>query len=535
MIGLGLVGFGLFEADFDVGALTDFSIIEVPIDPTTGAILGTIKLGAPDVKPFERSGTILTPTGLGTCWQDVDPNIAFDYQIQFGRQLSGDRNISPIWHGYNQNCAYAYMEWDLVDIPNSFVATSVRFQLKLTDVFSDRSQNGQCGIMHIEQSFNQIGERNIAQRQIDSQFGRPASTNPIIADPMDFWVAGQNVNFGTTQGGQWCQTVGIKTFNWGKQTPDSGGRPAPVPFDIQHGVDAFNRALTDGQDKFTVLIVPLGGRGTGTTWALDYEWWKTNGSFLIEGTSDPIRCDIGFNQVNFRCVPIVCDLGDKLNQSTNECETITCEAGETLQFTEATVCPDVIGIQCTPLDATAVCTPIECNVGERLVGSTCEQIICEEGTKLVGSSCDPLFCGEGFEITGNQCTVIPCPIGEELVGGSCQQISCPTNTKLIGNDCIEITCGAGQILIDNQCENTSTLPTNATDPIVCNTGFEAVGNICLPIELDCPAGTEAFENVCVQRIPDLLTISGIEPSLFLITGLVIVGMSGVGIVARRRG
>jgi len=523
-IGIGLMGIAFLQPEFIFGQTIDFDrfggvdtssgikldILEVPIDPTSGAVLGVIKLGAPDVVPFERSGSILTPSGTGRCVEDVDPASAFDYQVRFGRQLSGDRNVSPIWHGYNGNCAYAYMEFDLVDIPNSFVATSVRFQLKLTQVWSDSSRGGGCGIMHIEQSFDQIGERSIAQRVVDSEFGRPASTNPIVADPLDFWVAGQNVNFGNIQSGKWCQTVGVKTFNWGKQTPDTAGIPAAVGLDLQVGVDAFNRALTDGQDKFTVLIFWIAGdqSGSDTTWALDYDWWKTNGSFLIEGTSDPIRCGPGFNQVDFRCIPIICPDGEKVDVDTNDCTAIICGADETLQGN--------------------LCVPLICQPGEEIVAGQCLTIVCESGTQLIGSTCDPLLCQEGFEISGNECTLKQCSTGMELIGDNCQAIQCPINTILVGNDCMERTCPAGQVSSSNECISETTL-------ILCVDGFKQVGDQCVPIDLDCPIGTEAFENVCVQRLPSLLIIGGgmLDPDDFLVAGAITVILSVIGIIVRR--
>jgi len=131
VIGVGLIVFALYEADFDVGTLTDFqqltgfSILDVPIDPTTGGILGTIVFGAPDVKPFEQAGTVsgipfslsrnasprspctdnfLALDGIGTTKNSSlalrDPN-DFNRVIlmppDFERRLSGERNqLDPV-------------------------------------------------------------------------------------------------------------------------------------------------------------------------------------------------------------------------------------------------------------------------------------------------------------------------------------------------------------------------------------------------------------------------------------------------------
>jgi len=75
IVGISLLVFDqqLAIASFIAGAPTaSLSIIDVPIDPFTGGILGTIIFGAPD-EFGERSGAVLTPSGLGSCMQDIDP------------------------------------------------------------------------------------------------------------------------------------------------------------------------------------------------------------------------------------------------------------------------------------------------------------------------------------------------------------------------------------------------------------------------------------------------------------------------------
>jgi len=239
-----------------------------------------------------------------------------------------------------------------------------------------------------------------------------------------------------------------------------------------------------------------------------------------------------------------CDVTFTFNEVTNACEPIQCEADESLQvISEQVSCIAVCiddpltvniiecGSACPPDDtiSRAVCVPIvttppmtECESPLILIGETCQdptfqcQVIlnCQEGTRP-----DLNNCG---------CELIECPTGQELINDQCQAIQCPVNTFLSGNDCLEIQCPAGQVSSNNECVPETTL-------ILCVDGFKQVGDQCVPIDLECPVGTEPFENNCRQIVPDLLMVRGVDPSLFLITGLVIVGMSGVGIIARRRG
>ena len=447
VIGLGLIIFDQFETIEGIISGTEptgLAILTVPIDPTTGGILGTIVFGAPD-EFGERSGAVLTASGLGSCIQDIDPSLGRDYEWKFGRQLIGDPNVAPIWHGYNgANCAIGYMEWDLRDIPNDFRATSVRFQLELTEVPSTARR---CGIIVLDQTLDQIGEMNLGQRRIDIEFSdletsipNPAGSNfanipaPTIADPDDFWFTGLNVNFGT--GGDWCKTVGVKSFTVGRQISDrASGSVGGGSLDPQFGVDAFNKALTDGQDRFTMIIVPIDGFGSGT-WTVNYDYWKTQGSLLVEGSSPPIRCAGGFDLQGFRCVAITCPDGQIVNLSNNMCEAIQCPLGQELQVN--------------------LCVPIQCVSGQTINNQTgqCEDIQCPVGQSFVGSSCQDLICDVGFEISGNECTLKTCGIGFELIGDQCQPIQCNTpNTFLVGSDCVERICSSNELLVDGQCLN----------------------------------------------------------------------------------
>lgn len=544
-IGLGLIAIAFVQPAFifgdsgrialDISDVTGLTLIDVPIDPTGGQILGTVKFGAPIVVPFERSGTILSADG--GCVTAKDPtNLALGSEVKFGRIGSGDRNAEVSFHNFNGvNCGYGYAEWDLTDLPNDFVATGFTLQLNLKSIQSGSSA---CYIGFVTDTFDEIGERSIANRMLwGSEQGGSSSTQikttlggATPTDPdgnrlaHDFLAVGQFVSNQPKYATDWCETTGTKRWTFSKieatgfrvladgtvTNSPTGARLRP---DI--GVESFNNQVQFnpitqlGNDKFMLVFYGGSIRGGASPNVIDHQWWEENGSLLVTGSSQPIRCGIGFNQVDFRCIPIECQTGEKVDANTNECTPIICEEGNELQEN--------------------ICVPIQCNIGEELIGSTCTTITCEEGTHLVGSTCDPLFCGEGFEITGNECTVIPCPSGQELIGDQCQGIVCPDNTRLIGNDCKEITCGVGQIAVNNVCQDENTVGTPN-----CEAGFEAIGNVCTPIILDCPAGTEEFENNCRNIVPSLLQISGTDPTLFLIVGIVITGMSGVGIVARRR-
>ena len=583
VIGLGLIGYAVFE-DVDAitsgtfidvllgGQLTGFSLIDVPIDPTGGQILGTVKFGAPIVVPFERSGTVLSAGACETP-RDLD-DLSLGFEVKFGRIASGDRNSEVFFHGFNGvNCAYGYAEWDLTDLPNDFVATGFTLQLNLKSIQSGQQS---CKIGFIVDTFDEIGERAIANRMVfGTEFGgknRIATTlggatpiDPITGKvvPHDFLAVGHFVTNQPKFDTDWCESTGVKRWTFSKIEATgfhvlADGTVTNIPtgarLNTPIGVESFNQQLQfnqltqKGNDKFMLVFYGGSIRGGSSSNVIDQQWWEENGSLLVTGSSQPIRCGVGFNQVDFRCIPIVCPTGEKLDVNTNECAPIICPAGETLEIIDEPilcilVCePDGQGgcIPCPESTPLAICVPDQCNIGEELIGATCTQITCEEGTHLVGSTCDPLFCGEGFEITGNECTVKTCSIGQELIGDNCQDIVCPINTRLNGNDCVEISCATGFIIVDNVCqpvENFCELEGVICDPfftLECATGFKQIGDNCVPIELNCPAGTEEFENNCRNIAPSLLQISGIDSTLFLITGLVITGVSGVGIVARRR-
>jgi len=567
VIGLGLIGFALFEADFDIGTVTNFqltglSFIDVPIDPVTGGILGTIVLGAPDEKPFEQAGTVigkpfslsrnasprspctdnfLALDGIGTTKDSssasTDPN-DFGRVIlmppDFERRLSGERNqLDPVWWGSkltdsttfpifsgvaSYTCAFAYAQWDIVDIPNDFVVENAVLKLKVLEIRKATNLTFQLASQQCTITLQDFNLDTIADEGIMNKVWRVGG----VSTPL------------TIVSGTWCNTLGVKTFQLS-----------------QSAVDLINDAISGGafsqgvrSDKLLLGFMPTLLNNEAQQFnknRISTEYWKTEGSLFLTGSSPPIKCDIGFSQVGFRCVPIVCAVTFELNQVTNECEPIQCEANETLQvISEPVFCTAVCiddpstpefecGSACPDSISRAVCVPIvpippmtSCESPLILIGETCQDpsfqcdviLNCQEGTRPNLNNCG--------------CELIECQIGQELNNDQCQNIVCPINTVISGNDCIEKQCPVGQISSNNEC-----VP--ETIKILCVEGFKQVGDQCVAIVLDCPEGSEQFENVCVQRVPDLLMVSGINPSLFLILGLVITGMSGVGIVARRRG
>jgi len=578
IVGLGLILFDQFET---ISGVTGLTLIEVPIDPVGGQILGTVKFGAPIDVPFERSGTILSADFIGGCLrlqEGQTPSPTALWEIPFGRIGSGDRNAEVSWHGYNGiNCGFGYLEFDLTDLPNDFVATGVKFQLNLKSVQgrgTPTNNSISCTVIYLSNTIDEIGERKLPNRiywgsNIGGTTTNHLHNSYIPSDPLsnDFvaWGGSKytptifgNIGTGAPSTGEWCRTTGVKSFTFGQISPSG-------TFSSQKGVDIFNEIVSGGafpqgtrSDKFTLGFF-VNGVGANK-FVIDHQWWEENGSLLVTGSSQPIRCGIGFNQVDFRCIPIICPVGQKVDVDTNQCIAIECPAGETLEIIEEQVdCPLGAGVGepfcvSNPIQR-AVCTPVQCNAGEELVNGLCELIICPSGTSLIGSTCDPLFCGEGFEINGNECTVKTCNIGEELISGNCQTIICPINTVLLGNDCIERSCPTGQVSIDNVCQDPEILspveceidpnPLNNTlvdptcipadggvDPTMldCGTGLKQVGDSCVPIDLDCPEGTEQFENVCVQRLPSLIATGAPEFGVISIIGIVTFAGSLFGLV-----
>jgi len=558
VIGVSVLAIGLLEPDIIFGQPIDLdisglSLIDVPIDPTGGQILGTVKFGAPIVVPFERSGTVLSADG--NCQSIIDINVPMGgSEVKFGRIVSGDPNAEVFFHSFNGlNCAYGYAEWDLTELPNDFVATGFTLQLNLKSI---QSQSQSCKIGFVVDTFDSIGPSAIATRMVygnniggtiplQSSLGGPTPIDPITGEvvPHDFLVVGKFVVNNPKFDTDWCEKVGVKRWTFSKI--EASGSTARLRSDI--GVDTFNQQLQfnqltqKGNDKF--MLVFYGGANIGNAGpnVIDQLWWEENGSLLVTGASQPIRCGVGFEQVGFRCIPIICDITETLNLVTNECEAIVCDEGLVLEIKEvSTVCTTGIPPQCNS-ELIAICTkPNPCSNTEILVDEVCQPVsiiqpnICPDGTKIVGSDCEPLFCGEGFEIDGNQCTLKTCGIGTQLIDDQCQVITCQLNTILVGNDCMPRTCPAGQISVDNLCQNEDDIIGGSP---TCSAGLKQLGDVCVPIDLNCPEGTEEFENVCVIRVPDLAFLSqgglALDPATFVIGGILVSIMSVIGIIVRR--
>jgi len=526
VIGLGLIIFDQFETIEGIISGTEptgLSILDVPIDPTTGGILGTIVLGAPDVVPFEQAGTMigiprvasLYPRSLCTANFDSNNNLL---PPDFGQRLSGERNqLDPVWWGSRdtgvinaRDCAFAYAQFDIVDIPNEFVATSAVLKLEVLSTRGIRNTNNpsqQCTITI--QDFN---IDTIADEGVMNQIWR-ANALAIV-------------------GGTWCNGLGVKSF----QLP-------------QAGVNLINDAISGGafdqgvrSDKLLLGFMPslLNNLGTGKN-SLSTEYWKTQGSLFLTGSSPPIKCSVGFNQVDFRCIPIMCDEGMRVNATTNECEQIMCAGNE-----------ELLG---------NICTPIICNIGEQVIGGACIPIQCGSSDQLVGSECIPLICDVGFEAKQNECVLKTCGTGFELNQDTCQAIVCPSNTILNGNDCIERSCPIGQISVNNECTSTLEFDVeNVSDPsscpaetvqvipvdgtfdcmverniiLQCGVGTTQVGDSCIADDLDCPEGSTQQQNVCVQFLPDLMISQAPELGFVTILGIVIFGGSMFGLVGATR-
>ena len=528
VIGLGLIIFDQFETIEGIISGTEptgLSILDVPIDPTTGGILGTIVLGAPDIVPFEQAGTMIGiprtdriyPLSFCTANFDSNNNLL---PPDFGQRLSGERNqLNPVWWGSRdtgvintRDCAFAYAQFDIVDIPNEFVATSAVLKLEVLSTRGVRNTNNppqSCTITIQDFNIDTIADEGVMNQ---------------------IWRA----NALAIAGGTWCNGLGVKSFQIG-----------------QAGIDLINDAISGGafdqgvrSDKLLLGFMPtlLNNLGTGKN-SLSTEYWKTQGSLFLTGSSPPIKCSVGFNQVDFRCIPIMCDEGMRVNATTNDCEQIMCAGDE-----------ELLG---------NICTPIICNVGESAIGGACIPIQCGSSDQLVGSECIPLICDVGFEAKQNECILKTCGTGFELNQDTCQAIVCPSNTILNGNDCIERSCPIGQISVNNECTTTLEFEVvNVNDPslcpsetvqviplqgdgtfdcmversiiLQCGSGTQQVGDSCLPIDLSCPEGTVPQQNVCVQFLPDLMISQAPELGFVTILGIVIFGGSMFGLVGATR-
>ncbi len=604
-IGLGMIVFGFLGNPLDPfddpvidlntyvgvllgGDITGLTLIDVPIDPTTNQILGTIKFGAPIIVPFERSGTILSADGACVTPIDIN-NPRGKKEVKFGRVGSGDPNSEVYFHGWNgRNCAYGYAEWDLTEIPNSFKATGFTFQLNLKQKTTNQQA---CYIGFVDDTFDSIGAQNLPNRMIYGSntggFDRVSTTTiPEDSTKSDFLAVGRFVTNNPKFDTDWCESTGVK--RWTFSAIEATGfrvladgtvtkQPTDVRLNAQRGVDAFNQQLQFdpiaqlGNDKF--MIVFYGNGAGGSPNVIDQQWWETNGSLLVTGTSQPLDCNNGFTQEGFKCVPKVCPIEQFLNLITNECVTILCEPDEVLTtFEDNLSCPAVCIddpftldiIECGSLCSgttiqRSVCVPEklptdgQCPLGEVLIGETCVsvqiectvELNCQEGTQPDSMNCS--------------CDLITCPTGKELVGSTCQNIVCPINTRLMGSDCLPLNCPIGQVAIDNLCQKPIDPITNQTgfcitlfDP-VCGVNGQTFSNSCFAeaqgteilhagqcfvgenVPKDCPIGTVAKQNTCVNVLPDLLSIAPQLPNdALIIAGAMIAGLSTVGFVLKGR-
>jgi hypothetical protein len=486
---------GTFDIRFP--DLSTLEIISVDQDPVTGEISGNIILGKPDVSGMTWTGS---PNSEGFSTGSTCPLRTTSFNA-----LTKNYPASFGTGSFSGGCTAGFAEWSLEELPDDLTITSMVFKIKDQRWFpfltEPSSRNCKIGI--IEQPVD-----TITKSQLFQKFNAP-----------DFIL----------QDGDWCTTSGEKSF-----------------IVSQTVVDAFQRALV-GDDKMTLsFAMSTLAKGTGCCWESDQTFWGTEGSWIINGFAEPISCAVGESQVGFKCEPLVCDVGEEVNG--NICSPIQCAIGN-----------ELIG---------SICTPIECQVGEQLIGNTCSQIICPAGNLLVGNDCDPIICQDGFVLSGNECTTIVCPTGNELVGSQCQTITCPVGTFLQGNDCqpivcstgntlegnncIAITCEIGEQLVGNickpvecqigerlvgnrcetiQCDSGTELIGSECLPIVCLATEDLVGNQCLPKPLDCPSGTVARENVCIQLVPTLQA-TGAPVSIVTIAGLSLFIIATAGFVFR---
>ncbi len=487
LVGAGLVIFDQADAItglFSVAPqLTGLSILDVPIDPTTGGVLGSIVLGAPDLVPSEQTGTHITPDSLN-CSED------------FGRRLAGARNSDPAFWAKRStgisgqfNCGFSWAQWDISSIPSGFVATGVGFKLEMISVSGVTGNN--CII-----SFNDFDVDTVPQADLTAKL---RSESKWIFEGIPASQA-----FGSSKGavtvqdpnGGWCRTVGVKSFNFG-----------------QTAVDEVNLALNNGVNKLVLGFVPkdLGKiNNQNEQFRLSNQYWATEGSWVITGSSPPIDCGDGFEQIDFRCVPIVCIQGEAVN-STNQCSPIVCGANEELMAD--------------------VCVPLQCTSGQTFnnVTNMCENVSCPIGQfSNATNQCQDLVCDTamGEIVSGNECVLLTCGTGTELVGANCQTISCPPNTVLSGSNCVEISCATDSALIDGECVVGGTV-----GDVTCPAGFNQVGNSCAIAPESCPVGTIPAQNVCIQVLPSLMATGAPELSLPTIVGIAIFAVSFIGLVA----
>lgn len=489
-IGLFIVVLGQTEFGVDVsGSFQTFEILQIETDPVTGEIIGQVTIGK--------------PVQAGYAWTGAQKRTTCSFSVQ-----SVQKNTDPSWSSGTSSggCQFAFAEWDVSDLPDSFDATNLQLKLDVRKLLSISSvPQRTCKIGVIEQPVD-----TIAFGQESSKFYNPDLV--LIS-------------------GDWCQSLGVKTLQFG-----------------QAGAEAFERAVK-GDDRFTISITHTTlAKGGGCCLTIPTSFWATAGSFVIDATAEPVSCPVGQKQEGFKCVVLDCGVGFQV--SGNQCVQIQCNIGE-----------ELVG---------SICKPILCEVGDRLVGNTCEQIICPSGTLLIGSECQQILCDEGFTLSGNTCTVISCPVGNELVGSSCQQIICPLGTFLQGNNCVNIVCPIGNVLEGNdcaliecnvgenlignickavQCDIGQRLVGSFCENIVCESGTQLMGSECLPITcpitqelqgnqcvpkpLNCPSGTIENQNVCVQVIPQLQAGFDLGENALTIAGLLTFAIFATGFVAQR--
>jgi len=502
-IGFVVIALGQLEDVKDVRdiipRLSTFEIISVEQDPITGEIIGSVTIG----KPVKSGGSF---TGAPSRSKPT---------CSLGTQ-SVQTNGAPTWGTGSSSggCQFGFAEWDVSDLPDDFDATNLQIKIKFRDV-ALRNAGKTCKIGIIEQPFDTIVRSSVSQKLFNPDF--------IIED------------------GDWCQA--------------SKGDIKTIQFD-PIASSAFERAIR-GDDLFTLTFTTSTlAKGTLCCWTLDNTFWGTEGSIVIDGTAEPITCIEGTHQVGFKCEPLDCGTGFQV--SGNICSEIICSAGSDLDT------------------ASNTCKAIQCDVGQRvnLQTNNCENIICLQGTILIGNDCEKIICETGFVLSGNECTIISCPVGNELVGSSCQTIVCPLGTFLQGNNCVDVICPTGTFLNGNDCEiiicnDGENLIGNICKPIQCNlgevlvgsnceiiicqTGTELVGNECRQINcastqelqgnncvekpIECPIGTVANKNVCIQVVPSLMA-TGAPLNLITIAGFIMFTGSFLGFVARaiiRRG